>query len=424
MTGVSAEAGGTATETVYDITMSDGNGHTKTIKVSAGTSCWIKSPVTYDGTRQAAVITIPGNTSNGYILQMPADFAIPSSEYSNYIGKEIYLQTSISPSGNSWIQMYYNSMGHSGGGHDHGSPTDANYYHALGYWPNSTEASGTWYIQFTNSNSGALTLYLKKFVFVKAPAFATRGDGAGTSASPYLIKDFQDLQDLSIATSEYNKYYSNSTYIKLNNDIDGEGAHINPIGYSNTLYGVNWSYGWKGHFNGNGKTISNIVVDHVEGDTECGLFNRSSGESSNKAEIKNLTLQNCTINGGNANYVGGIVGYAYYDCTLSGNMVRNCTVNKNTSLKAGVIAGEKNSPTLSNNKYTGDCRVIANGTTYTYGTGTNGNGLNGIPARAGCSPAHMDIFNETGIDVFKTVPDAVFRGFERNPDFLQVGCAT
>lgn len=212
-------------------------------------------------------------------------------------------------------------------------------------------------------------------MLVKVPAFVTRGDGAGTNASPYLITNLEDLQDLSEVTSKYNKYYNGSYYFKLTNDIDGGGAHINPIGYSETSYGASWSYYFGGTFDGNGKTISNIVIDQITGDNYCGLFNRLGYTDNTYPSLKNLTLKSCTINGGSARYVGALTG-SVSNGTFTGNKVINCKIYSNSSQNSGVLAGYLYSgSTCSNNQYYSSCQVIIGGTTYTYGTGIGANGI-------------------------------------------------
>ncbi|MBQ7419704.1 MAG: Ig-like domain-containing protein [Prevotella sp.] len=211
---------------------------------------------------------------------------------------------------------------------------------------------------------------------MKAPAFATRGDGAGTSSNPYKITNLQDLQDLSESTSKYYNYFRSTFYYQQTNDIDGDGAHIVPIGYSKTTYGANFGFYWGGHYNGNGKTISNIVVDNIEGDECCGLFNCMGYTDNTDSYVKNLPLSNSTINGGSAQYVGALVGQAYYG-TLIGNTVKNCRINKNSYYKVGVLAGTYSSSnvTVSNNKYYSNCQIKISSATISYGTGSGANGI-------------------------------------------------
>ena len=364
VTGVSAEEGTSSDYTIYDITLDDGDGHTAILKAYVGSNYYITQPITYDATRKAAVIKFSTKAN----LIVPTELIIPSAQDKQYVDKQIYVQTNYTPSDSYWIKPSHDSYTASGG-KGHGTPTSTDYYYSMSFWPNDTQYD--WRLNFLGSG----TIYLKSIVFVKAPAFVTRGDGNGTSSSPYLIKDKQDLLDLAEATSKYGKYYDNDYYFKLENDIDGEGAHINPIGYSDTQSLTNFSFYWGGHFNGNGKKISNIVVDYISGDSHCGLFNRFGDSNSQSPYVYNLTLANSTINGGSSSYVGGIAGYIYYG-TLSGNKVKNCTINKNSSGRVGALAGYYyDGTTISNNKYYQSCKVVAGGYTYTYGTGAGANGI-------------------------------------------------
>ena len=177
------------------------------------------------------------------------------------------------------------------------------------------------------------------------------GGGSGTSTDPFLIKTAQHLQDFALYV---NKGIITNEYIQLNNDIDCSSlANFETIGNSDSYF--------KGTFDGNEKTISNLSVkgkglfytdsdapikvikltlDHL---TVTGLNTYSgqigaiaselwSGEDSEpwKDEIEGCVVKNslitCENNFGNP-WIGGIVGANY------GGTITNCIV-ENTEITA------------------------------------------------------------------------------------------
>lgn len=153
--------------------------------------------------------------------------------------------------------------------------------------------------------------------------------GSGTSADPLIIATANDLKNF--ATYIRESVIPNTSFVKLSNDIGENGLdcstlEFEPIGYGNTYF--------LGTFDGNNKTIKNLTVNDNDGD--CVGFVRILGEG---GVIKDLTLDNLTLSGGNSssNSIGGLVGY------LNGGTINNCTVqNSNISCK-------KDSETTSNN---------------------------------------------------------------------------
>ncbi len=120
--------------------------------------------------------------------------------------------------------------------------------------------------------------------------------GAGTSADPYQISEPAHLVWMGdhVGTSS-GKYYT------VQNDIDAStttnlngGAGLAPIG-SNGLP-------FLGVFDGNGKTISNLLINRPL-QTEVGLF----GFVEVGGVVQNLVLEGSTLAG--YSYVGGIVGW-------------------------------------------------------------------------------------------------------------------
>ncbi|MBR2309084.1 MAG: right-handed parallel beta-helix repeat-containing protein, partial [Oscillospiraceae bacterium] len=128
--------------------------------------------------------------------------------------------------------------------------------------------------------------------------------GTGTEADPYLINNLEDLLWFQAKVDEQAADGSTQfagKYFKLTDDINLEGINWNPIG---SMSGDHGSF--KGVFDGNGHTISNLNCQQAG--NGLGLFARTTGN----AEIKNLTLNNVTVKStNNSNYVGAVVGNAY-----------------------------------------------------------------------------------------------------------------
>lgn len=123
----------------------------------------------------------------------------------------------------------------------------------------------------------------------------------------YSIKDLQNINNNLIAN-----------YI-LMNDLDARSTHdwnkekgFVPIGTSVKRF--------TGHFNGNGKTISNLFVNRPEEDY-IGLFGATGGSQ----QVTDLSLVNVDITGNN--FVGGLVGNpdgiynTFSRCMTSGNII-------------------------------------------------------------------------------------------------------
>jgi len=150
----------------------------------------------------------------------------------------------------------------------------------------------------------------------------------GSYEDPYIIYNKDQLVMMASKNDDFS-----GKHIKLANDIDMSGV-TNYNGY----------FIFKGHFDGNGKTISNLTIN-FSGD-DVGLFGIIQD-----GIVENLMLFGATITGGN--YVGGIAGASY------SGAIRNCTVVgsritatfKGTDFYAGAIVGYNSQGTLTNNYY-------------------------------------------------------------------------
>ena len=113
------------------------------------------------------------------------------------------------------------------------------------------------------------------------------------------------------------------------NDADGNML-ITEMTTGTGFVSIGYSYGFSGIFEGNGKTISNIMINNTERNVHNGgegLF----GKTGNNAKVMNLTISG-NIDGGGQN-TGGIVGSA-----ISNTQIINC--ENNCILKSkGTIGG-------------------------------------------------------------------------------------
>ena len=117
--------------------------------------------------------------------------------------------------------------------------------------------------------------------------------GEGTEASPYLIGRLADLEHFRAQVNGGNSY--KSKVVKLTADIDLNNEEWTPIGTSEKPF--------NGVFDGNGKTVSNLIIN-AEGKSNIGFFGRT-----NSGEIKNLTISNAKVTGRLA--VGVVAGCPY-----------------------------------------------------------------------------------------------------------------
>ena len=147
------------------------------------------------------------------------------------------------------------------------------------------------------------------------------GNGESTT-TPYLIGSVADLKDLA---TYINAPYLDSTgkFFQLSNDIDCTNeTDFTPIGRG-------FEKEFKGTFDGNSKTISNLVC-------ESGLF-QEVGDNTNQGIVKNLILEN-----GDFTTLGATGGIA---AVLNSGKIQNCSVvntkitSNAQSPRAGGIVG-------------------------------------------------------------------------------------
>jgi len=160
-----------------------------------------------------------------------------------------------------------------------------------------------------------------------SPASALELEGNGTKDTPYLIKSTNDLDALAVSVNNGTSY--DGVYFQLENSINYAGQNYTPIGTQNKENGKSVNRPFKGFFNGNGKTISNITINNLS-NNYIGVFGYVSAPGS----IEKLNVSNSTFTGNQ--YVGGIVGYN------NGGQIKYCynsTVAVSGDNSVGGIAG-------------------------------------------------------------------------------------
>ena len=155
----------------------------------------------------------------------------------------------------------------------------------------------------------------------------------------YTINDIHGLYTFARSVNG-GKDYKGETVI-LANDIDLANTPWTPIGNKTNYF--------KGTFDGQGNTISNLYINAPE-DSYVGLFGYSQ-----KATIKGINVKNVDIEG--YSIVGTIIGTLYTgsisDCTVTGDI----NIVANYSHAGGIVGGQ---PYIDID----NCKVIADGTGY------------------------------------------------------------
>lgn len=129
----------------------------------------------------------------------------------------------------------------------------------------------------------------------------------------YLIKNYRNLLYMMLASGSEPDTYGTKTYRLMNNiDCEGNGWISIP-----TFAGV---------LDGNGYSISNLVIRSDLNAESTGLITKNSGT------IKNLILRNVTCTDSSSAYVGAIAGQNYGTITC-------CAVDSSTTVWSGNYAG-------------------------------------------------------------------------------------
>ena len=221
--------------------------------------------------------------------------------------------------------------------------------------PNAPAAIGDYTISFTakEGNSGGYkgttthTFCVMEGENMDGYVFNTEGEG---ESKVYLINNERDLERLAAYVNS--GHDATGKTFKQNADITLTAAHTSIGRYFEGTYKY-----FKGTYDGNNKTISNLTVNAPNSNYQ-GLFGYTS-----KAVIKNVILANCNITG--KQYTGGIVGYA-----STSTAIENCHVNGNINATAsdasghGGIVGSATSTSITNCTVTGTISTSVSNDNY------------------------------------------------------------
>ncbi|MDD3397451.1 MAG: hypothetical protein PHR96_02795 [Clostridia bacterium] len=175
-----------------------------------------------------------------------------------------------------------------------------------------------------NFNTKTETELIKLNALSATSEFSDSFEGEGTATDPYLLSDYYDLTNLRIRVNSGTTYVDQ--YFILTNNITLPSNVWQPIG--------NASYTFRGIFDGNGYSISNLILSSTN--TRNGLFG-----AIRNAKIVNLQLKNISITGTINSDVclGSLVGTADGDCTLSNIIVTNSRLSMSVSGSGSLIVG-------------------------------------------------------------------------------------
>ena len=221
--------------------------------------------------------------------------------------------------------------------------------------PNAPAAAGDYTISFTakEGNSGGYagtttrTFSVMEGEDLDGYVFKTEGEG---ESKVYLINDERDLERLAAYVNSGHDALGKT--FKQNADITLTAAHTSIGRYFEGTYKY-----FKGTYDGNNKTISNLTVNAPNSNYQ-GLF----GYAYN-AVIKNVILANCNITG--KQYTGGIVGYASTSTAIENCHVRgNISATESDASGHGGIAGSATATSITNCTVTGTISTSVSNDNY------------------------------------------------------------
>ena len=151
--------------------------------------------------------------------------------------------------------------------------------------------------------------------------------GSGTEADPYIIASAENLAYLSKRVYDGFSTFDNQ-YFKQTADIDLTKYNWQPIGVEINRSGSSVYCYFSGIYDGNGYTISGLHTPKGSGSLYLaqGLFGMVLVR--NTTEIRNVTLENVDVRGGDC--VGGLAGWVLSIYDNETVIIENCSVNGKT----------------------------------------------------------------------------------------------
>ena len=141
----------------------------------------------------------------------------------------------------------------------------------------------------------------------------------------YEITAAEGLTSFGKLVNEAGMYFSGETVV-LTTDVDLNNEEWTPIGSAYK------DHGFMGNFDGNGKTIKNLTMTKLTPDADeyvyAGLFGVTEGTETQENYIKNLVIENVTIET-TGHIAAAAIAYPYY------TTVENITVKGKINIKGG-----------------------------------------------------------------------------------------
>lgn len=211
--------------------------------------------------------------------------------------------------------------------------------------------------------AGAMLICFIAVLFIRMPVMADDGvpatawrdyaaadfaGGSGTETDPYRITDGAQLAKIAKDVENRNVY--ENAYFRLENDIDLSAHRWNPIGVYKPYGGTTDNRMFAGFLDGNGKTITGLIVDERTEKNRAGLFGKITciGTATNVG-VKNLNIVDARIYATNEGMessssaiLAGMVmtnpgdTVRFDDISVSGTIV-NTKVGDNSMISGGLI---------------------------------------------------------------------------------------
>ena len=160
-------------------------------------------------------------------------------------------------------------------------------------------------------------------------------EGTGTEADPYILDCAQDLVEMRNLAP-----VGGETWFKMTKNIDLKGINWVPVNNDE-------DFERKIHFDGNGKTISNLSCNSNSYSGYPSFFGVLYGS------CKNLKFDNATITGtGTSGVIGGYVGTTDKPALVENVTITNSTVESSGD-RAGGVAGDAKEATFKNVSFQG-----------------------------------------------------------------------
>ena len=253
---------------------------------------------------------ITGIIESGTISGHRFIYAISSTSVLTGTMKTAHVNKDVKVTGDAYVYDYDESKGEKYSNSEYGNLNLYNDY--IDTWLGGDNDGSGYYFDYESETSNKIVL--------RSNSINTKfKKGSGTKESPYLIYNAEDMKKIAAMPTEQN-------YYKLMNDIDYNNEHYYMIGtYSSAFGGKSFA----GTFEGGSHTLKNI---NVYGYNYIGLFGHVRGSDIIKAGIIGLNVENIKVNGNG--FVGGVVGYihSYAD-------INEVTVSGNVSGEANNIGG-------------------------------------------------------------------------------------